>query len=76
MWMLRKTLNPVIKKSNRKIDLFLADIIRMYKKHKMTLALKDKKSDFIVSPYSEDNLKWMQNALDGIYAKPKEESKK
>ena len=74
--MLRKTLNPVIKKSNRKIDLFLTDIIRMYKKHKMTLTLKDKKSDFIVSPYSEDNLKWMQNALDGIYTKPKEESKK
>lgn len=74
--MLRKTLNPLIKKSNRKIDLFLADIIRMYKKHKMTITLKDKKSDFIVSPYSDDNLKWIQNALDGIYTKPIEEPKK
>lgn len=68
----RRTLNSHIKKENRKIDKFLSDLFKMYKKHGLSIVQKNKKDPFIVTLWTKENEDWMKEAVDGIIIeKPK-----
>jgi hypothetical protein len=70
--MRRRVKGSNFQKENRKIDLFLKDLIKMCKKHKMCLEL-DKRQVFTVVEYKDDNIELLQKAIDGIPAKKVEE---
>lgn len=70
----RRTLNPHIKKENRKIDKFLSDLFKLYKKYGFSIVQKNKKDPFIVTSWTKENEDWMKEAVDGlIVEKPKED---
>jgi hypothetical protein len=70
----RRTLNSHIKKENKKIDKFLSDLFKLYKKHGLSIVQKSKKDPFIVTTWSKENEDWMKEAVDGIIIeKPKED---
>lgn len=48
---------------NKKIDDFLDDLIRVYKKHDLALRHEDTQGAFIVSPLSQYNILWLQDAM-------------
>jgi hypothetical protein len=43
----------------RQVDEFLEDIVKVYKKHGLSLAHEDGHGSFIVEPYSEKNIEWL-----------------
>lgn len=70
----RRTLNSHIKKENKKIDKFLSDLFKLYKKHGLSIVQKNKKDPFIVTSWSKENEDWMKESVDGIIVeKPKED---
>lgn len=74
--MRRKSIASNTKKENRKIDKFLSDLFHVFKRHKMSLALKDKRMEFIVTDYDKENIAWLNNAIDGMYVEPPKENTK
>lgn len=75
--MRRRSLNSPIKKENKKIDQFLFELFRLYKKHKLVIVQKNKKDPFIIANWSKEDEEWMQHAVDGTTPiKPREEPKK
>lgn len=63
--MRRRSITSPIKKENKKIDQFLLDLFRLYKKHKLAIVQKNKKDPFIVANWSKEEEEWMRNAIDG-----------
>jgi hypothetical protein len=63
--MRRKVLNGLVKKENRKIDRFIVDMIKLYKKHGFSLSLKTKKDEFIVTKLEDDHIELLKQAIDG-----------
>lgn len=51
---------------NEKIDLFIADIIEVYKKHNMTIGHEDHHGSFCIELYDEYMVEWMRDATDCI----------
>jgi hypothetical protein len=71
--MRRRTLNSHIKKENRKIDKFLSDLFKLYKKHGFSIVQKNLKDPFIVTTWSKENEDWMKEAVDGIIVEKSKE---
>ncbi len=73
LWIMRRKVKGFnYQKENRKIDLFLKDLIKICKRHKMCLEL-DKKQVFTVVEYKDDNIELLQKAVDGMPIKKVEE---
>ena len=75
--MRRRTLIPHIKKENRKIDKFLTDLFKLYKKYDFCIAHKNMKDPFIITNWSKRDEELMRDAIDGTKVEiPKPEDKK
>jgi len=51
-----------IRTENKKVDKFLDDIIKIYKKHKLSLGHEDSQGSFLIEKISEDNIEWIKGA--------------
>lgn len=47
------------------LDDFINDIIKVYKKHNMSLSLEEYSQSFIIEKYSEENILWLKSATKG-----------
>ena len=47
---------------NKKVDKFLVDIVKVYKKHKLSLAHEDSQGSFLIEKISKDNIEWIKGA--------------
>jgi hypothetical protein len=42
---------------------FIEDIIKLYEKYNLSIAHEDTQGAFIITGYSEENVKWMRDAI-------------
>ena len=55
--------HPSIEHKSFKADIFIRDIIEVYKKHGLSLTHEDCEGGFIIDKLSKDNITWLQNAF-------------
>lgn len=44
-------------------DAFIADLIKVYKKHGMSLGHEDEHGAFLIEDYEEHNVQWLKEAM-------------
>jgi len=49
---------------NEKIDVFIKDIVKICKKHNLSISHEDGHGSFEIEIFSDDNIKWLNNATD------------
>jgi DUF4097 and DUF4098 domain-containing protein YvlB len=47
---------------NKKIDSFMEDLFKLYKKHDLSISHEDGHGAFIIEKMSDDDVKWMSAA--------------
>jgi hypothetical protein len=51
-----------IREENIQVDLFIDEILEVYKKHNMSISHEDKFGAFIIEKNFDDNCKWLEYA--------------
>ena len=51
---------------NLTVDAFLADIVEVCRRHRLSLAHEDREGAFIVEPLCPENIDWVFHAFDNV----------
>lgn len=49
---------------NDAVDAFIADLIKVFERHKMSISIEDGHAAFEIEPYSKENVRWLSKAND------------
>ncbi len=65
--MKRKIKGTKLTSNNRKIDLFISDILKLCKKHKMLISTENPKHELVVTDWDLNKLNQIKFAQDGLF---------
>jgi hypothetical protein len=60
--MMRFNINSKNSEDNKEIELFINEILEIYKKYNFSISHEDKFGSFIIEKFDVDNCKWLEQA--------------